>query len=538
MPSGVQRADEQMDLTYQLKTITYFENRLALNQKQRLHGILIRTGSSGALSLDGNNYSAENGNPIFIHASTVHNQRIQFEHPTSGYHIEFYALKEQENGIFKSTSLPFPTMLSAAQAYLVEEKAGEISKYNQHASQWSRLRANMGFQEIIYLLFHELKESESGSIQQVIQNSQEYISRNYQSEITREQLAQMAGLHVDYYSRKFKQHYQVSPIAYLNDVRMNQAKKLLLETQLSVHSIAKQVGFNDEFYFSRKFKRNEGFSPTVFINKVKRSNKIASLNHLVTGHLMALGIEPYAAIINHSFPAGPRLNRTVSIGDNEPDLERLLSTKPELIVRCASAPQIQSMKEELFTHIAPTVTLDFQDDWRVHLEKIARLIGREHEAEAFLTRYTEKAESIRQKLNREMGGETILIIGVGDGVQCVYGTRNIGTVLYGDLQLSAPVGIERIEHYQEVSLDTLAAYQPDRILLTVYRKNNRLPSSETIRKQVATLQNNVHWQSMKAVQQNKVHAIFEEMHLYTSYNSFSHQMMLDKMEQLMEQKIL
>ncbi|WP_054705878.1 hypothetical protein [Bacillus sp. JCM 19041] len=137
-------------------------------------------------------------------------------------------------------------------------------------------------------------------------------------------------------------------------------------------------------------------------------------------------------------------------------------------------------------------------------------------------------------MHKQIGGETILILGIGDGVQCVYGTRNVGTVLYGDLQLSAPAGVENIPHYKEISLNELATYQPDRILLTVYRKNNKLPSNETIRNQISAFQSNAHWQSIKAVQQNKVYSIFEGRHLYTSYNPLSHQLVLDKMEQLLD----
>ncbi|WP_054705881.1 AraC family transcriptional regulator [Bacillus sp. JCM 19041] len=406
-----QRTDEQTTLTYQIKKISYFDNTCELKQTHTLHGILLLTDTKGSFTLNGKVYSAERGKTIIVHSNPVHEQQIEFDQPTSGYHFQFYALKEQKDGVFMPSRLSCPMMLYPAHPYLLNEKAEEIVKHQNRSSSWSKMKANTSFQEFIYLLFHELNANESESIQQLIQSSKDYIDSNYQSDITREKLAQKAGLHVDYYSRKFKEYYHTTPIAYLNNVRMNHAKQLLLQTHLTIHSIAKQVGFNDEFYFSRKFKTKEGFSPTVYINKVKRSNKIASLNHLVTGHLIALGLEPYAAIMNHSFPAVSRLNKTLSLGENEPDLEKLLSTKPELIVRCASNKQTQSTKEGLFTHIAPTLTLDFQENWRIHLDKIARLLGREREAATFLTKYTEKAISLNSNCINKLVGRRFLSLG-------------------------------------------------------------------------------------------------------------------------------
>ncbi len=521
---------DRLDWLYHLKEITTFENKTALTLKQNHHGILLCTDSQAELSTSTTHHPTGNKQIVLVDAHFEKANQIEFTRSTSGYFVQFLVLKEEENGIYHPA--PFPLSIVDVDSWLAVEKVKEMKRRLLDSSYQGLLQANALFQEWLLLLCDN--QTKGQSVNEVIESSKVYIDTHYQRELTREVLAQRAGLHVDYYSRKFKQLYKMSPIAYVNNVRMKQAKKLLLESKAGVNMIARKVGFNDEFYFSRKFKQQEGFSPTVYVNTIKRSTKIASLNHLVTGHLLALNLEPYAAIINSSFPAVNRLSQTLSLGEDGPDLEKLLATKPELILRSGSTTAPKSRKEDLYAQIAPTITLDFEENWRVHLERIAVLIGREQESERFLQRYMEKATSVSQRIKERIGSGTVLVVGVGEDNQCVYGTRNIGTVIYGDLQLQAPAGIERIAHYQEVSLADIAAYEPDYILLTVYRKNNRIPNSETIRKQIATFNQDRTWQSLEAVQRQRVYPIFAEKHLYTSYNALSHDLMLTKMAQLIQ----
>lgn len=520
-------------LSYKLKDAVYFQEWTSVKQRRSLHGVLIFKNAGGFVHINGTHHHIEQGKIFVLHANTEEPQLIRFSQPMQGYHLQFYAFEDHGEGVLKPTGLPCAQKISTADPLALQEKAQEILKQQGCSTCWSGMRANTVFQEFIYLLFNELSTDHTASLNQVIRDSRDYIHDHYKKGITRENLAKLAGLHIDYYSRKFKQQYHKSPIAYLNDVRIDHAKRLLFQTQAPIRSVANDVGFSDEFYFSRKFKAKEGYSPTVYVNKIKNSSKITSLNHLVTGHLMALGLEPYAAIMNKSFPIVNRLKNTISVGEQKLDLERLISTESELIVRCAAADQKQTTEDAVFNHIAPTLTLSFQEDWRVHLKTIARFIGREQEAADFLAKYTDKAEDLKRRIQQQIAGKTLLILGIGEGTQCVYGQRNLGTVLYGDLNLSAPAGIEKIKHYKEVSVQELSTFKADKILLTIYRKNNHLPSSQSIRKQLSVLQQSLEWQSMRAVQQKEVYSIFDSKHLYTSYNSLSHDLLLDKMDELL-----
>jgi AraC-like DNA-binding protein len=76
------------------------------------------------------------------------------------------------------------------------------------------------------------------------------------------------GYNPDYLRRSFKKHTSLSPLSYLNSLRIEKAKELLVfEHFLSVDQVAARCGFNDSFYFSTAFKRHVGESPLKYKKK-------------------------------------------------------------------------------------------------------------------------------------------------------------------------------------------------------------------------------------------------------------------------------
>jgi len=61
--------------------------------------------------------------------------------------------------------------------------------------------------------------------------------------------------------RVFKSRYGISPLKYVNELRMTRIKGLLRDTSLPVSEIAALSGFENLGYFSRFFKRSAGMSP-------------------------------------------------------------------------------------------------------------------------------------------------------------------------------------------------------------------------------------------------------------------------------------
>ena len=72
--------------------------------------------------------------------------------------------------------------------------------------------------------------------------------------ITLDSLCSTVNLSPSYVIKLFNHYTSLSPMAYVNRVRIEAAREMLAETPLSVSDIAAQTGFKDSFYFSKKFK--------------------------------------------------------------------------------------------------------------------------------------------------------------------------------------------------------------------------------------------------------------------------------------------
>ena len=77
-------------------------------------------------------------------------------------------------------------------------------------------------------------------------------------------MANFCHLSPDYFSHQFKKATGVSPIQFLNRLRIEQAKEMLLTGNLTVAEVSELVGYKDPLYFSRIFKKITGFSPKMF----------------------------------------------------------------------------------------------------------------------------------------------------------------------------------------------------------------------------------------------------------------------------------
>lgn len=88
----------------------------------------------------------------------------------------------------------------------------------------------------------------------------DFLKCNYEKQITVEQLAKMAGKTPNYFSLLFKNTVGQPFHKYLTNLRMEQAKKLILESDLRVYEIAEKVGFQDYKYFAKVFYGMEGCS--------------------------------------------------------------------------------------------------------------------------------------------------------------------------------------------------------------------------------------------------------------------------------------
>lgn len=96
---------------------------------------------------------------------------------------------------------------------------------------------------------------------ELIQKAIEYMKLNYSSEISLSDLALHSLISKNYFSKLFKEVTGTSVGDYIQYLRMDQACKLLLSTDMKVIDIAEQAGFSDMKFFYEVFRRITGKTP-------------------------------------------------------------------------------------------------------------------------------------------------------------------------------------------------------------------------------------------------------------------------------------
>jgi AraC-like DNA-binding protein/quercetin dioxygenase-like cupin family protein len=91
-----------------------------------------------------------------------------------------------------------------------------------------------------------------------------YIENNIHSNLRIEDIAAKAYLSPNYFCKVFKDTTGVTPIEYINRIRISKACSQLKDGNLTIFQISEIVGINDVNYFSRLFKSIEGCSPSEY----------------------------------------------------------------------------------------------------------------------------------------------------------------------------------------------------------------------------------------------------------------------------------
>ncbi|MFK7741026.1 MAG: helix-turn-helix domain-containing protein [Planctomycetota bacterium] len=92
----------------------------------------------------------------------------------------------------------------------------------------------------------------------------EHLRVHYAKPLDVENLAKMAGLSARQFSRKFRATFQLTPQAYLMQLRILRACELLRSSQRPITEIALEAGFYDHADFARHFRRHMGVTATAY----------------------------------------------------------------------------------------------------------------------------------------------------------------------------------------------------------------------------------------------------------------------------------
>lgn len=93
---------------------------------------------------------------------------------------------------------------------------------------------------------------------------EEYIRKHYMNDISMQDAARSINYSEAYFCKMFKQQFGQNFTAYLAEYRIEEAKKMLSQPNVSVKEVGTRVGYPDSNYFARVFRRMNGVSPSEY----------------------------------------------------------------------------------------------------------------------------------------------------------------------------------------------------------------------------------------------------------------------------------
>lgn len=181
-------------------------------------------GSAVKAALDGTSYSAEN----YI-----------FEDDENGYLRKLFMEAAEEDNL--STEFSEPLLLCS---YLLRAFAFLTKRYPKEEH-----------------LFLSKKE-------EVVKRIEEYLSLHYSDgDLSLGEVAEKFSFSQSYVTRLFKAETGITPMQFVDDLRMKKAIELLNRHSLTIDQISEAVGYKNQFYFTKRFKMYYGVPPSKYKKK-------------------------------------------------------------------------------------------------------------------------------------------------------------------------------------------------------------------------------------------------------------------------------
>ena len=115
-----------------------------------------------------------------------------------------------------------------------------------------------------FVLSKIINDSKSERSKRIIDISKEYIYNHFNENISLKSVADYVHLNQNYFSELFRKAVGINFIDFITEVRINKAKKLLMDDEIKIYEIGLKVGYNETVTFNRAFKRVEGMSPAEY----------------------------------------------------------------------------------------------------------------------------------------------------------------------------------------------------------------------------------------------------------------------------------
>ncbi|MBE9050842.1 iron-siderophore ABC transporter substrate-binding protein [Nostocales cyanobacterium LEGE 11386] len=224
--------------------------------------------------------------------------------------------------------------------------------------------------------------------------------------------------------------------------------------------------------------------------------------------LVALGLKPIAATTaNRVGNKAPILKEKIDViidlgKESQPNLEKMIQLNPDLILGFF----INSQNYQLFSQIAPTVSIDYTETgWKKALLQVANIVNKTDEAEKLLGEYQQRIENLRLNFAQKLGNIEISVMRFYTTIQFTQFLNQLSfpVSILEELKLSIPLTQRQLSSgasvsYENVSLERVDLLEADAMFIALD------PGSE---ENFQKYKNSPLWQKLNVVKNNRVYTV-------------------------------
>jgi YesN/AraC family two-component response regulator len=193
--------------------------------------------------------------------------RWSFSEPISSNQLEAdhdlaSPLKQFTTQTFTIQLPQFTKLLQPLKMYEILQQLNLLNQ-NNHLSD-IRWKQQLLFQEVLQQLSATIEKHNFTPAKACAEQAALYLRQHYREAISARTLGDSLNFHPVYIARCMQKEFSCSPSEYLLRFRVEQAKVLLMQTDLPIALIAEEVGFNHAAYFTSCFTQCEGISPRKY----------------------------------------------------------------------------------------------------------------------------------------------------------------------------------------------------------------------------------------------------------------------------------
>jgi len=229
---------------------------------QDYHLLFVR-GGNGYYNLDGHEVKLKRGQVVFVGGGAYYEGKQDFSSPLMITPIRFGFYdndnKEQLKAFSDSLCYTYKSINPDELEFLFLEI---IRIYNLREDSFVNSNISSLLHTLLCRTLYEAEKAACHKPENALDKVHKWIRTHPLERDDINNLAKQAGISRKYFTTLFKRQYGISPKSYQVSQRMNYARYLLQESDMSIKEIATQLSYTDQYIFSKQFKSIIGHAPS------------------------------------------------------------------------------------------------------------------------------------------------------------------------------------------------------------------------------------------------------------------------------------